>query len=158
MTQGKHGADAARKPAATNTRSFRTFLLVETLAAQQIGARIAHARRVRGLSQDELAEMTSFSKRSLQDYEAGVTIPYKHFREIGRLLNQPEEWFLYGDDDASAGPRQLLQQVASGVAVLMESREDVLRLLQETLAALERIEGNARRDEAGGSGRRRRTR
>ena len=42
--------------------------------------------------------MTSFSKRSLQDYESGDTIPYRHFAELGRLLGRQPEWFLHGED------------------------------------------------------------
>jgi repressor LexA len=71
---------------------------MQQFEAQEIGARIKQARLERGLTQEQLAEMASFSKRSLQDYEAGSTIPYSHFRELGRLLNKPPEWFLYGDE------------------------------------------------------------
>ena len=67
-------------------------------AAREIGARIQQARLEAGLTQEQLAEVSSFSKRSLQDYESGKTIPYKHLRELNRLLNRPTEWFLYGDE------------------------------------------------------------
>lgn len=87
----------AQELAATKSRNFRTFLLMQQFAAHEIGERIKLARKERGLTQDELAAMASFSKRSLQDYEYGKTIPYKHLRELARLLNRPEEWFLYGD-------------------------------------------------------------
>src|SRR3954471_19120300 len=97
MAQSSHRVRAAQELAATNPRNFRTFLLMAQFEAAEIGARIRQARNERGLSQDELAAMASFSKRSLQDYEAGVTIPYRHLREFGRLLNKPEEWFLYGE-------------------------------------------------------------
>jgi transcriptional regulator with XRE-family HTH domain len=64
--------------------------------AREIGKRIAEARILASLTQEELAEMASFSKRSLQDYETGVTIPYRHMREISRLLGREVEWFLHG--------------------------------------------------------------
>lgn len=71
--------------------------------AKEIGRRIAEARTLAGLTQEQVAEMASFSKRSLQDYEAGVTIPYKHMRELSRLLGREVDWFLRGseppDDD-----------------------------------------------------------
>jgi transcriptional regulator with XRE-family HTH domain len=73
---------------------------VQQFAAEEIGARIQQARKERGLTQEELAEMASFSKRSLQDYETGVTIPYRHMAEISRLLGRSVEWFLYGDEAA----------------------------------------------------------
>ena len=66
--------------------------------AKEIGQRIAEARTLAGLTQEQVAEMASFSKRSLQDYEAGVTIPYKHMREISRLLGREVEWFLHGEE------------------------------------------------------------
>lgn len=99
MAQSSPSLRAAQKLAATKTRNLRTLLLMEQFAAGEIGARIQQARRERGLTQEEFAELTTFSKRSLQDYESGVTIPYKHLREISRLLRRPEEWFLYGDPD-----------------------------------------------------------
>lgn len=70
--------------------------------AREIGARIHQARKESGLTQEQLAELGSFSKRSLQDYEGGKTIPYKQLAELGRLLNRPTEWFLYGDQDQLA--------------------------------------------------------
>lgn len=89
----------AQKLAATKGRNFRTFLLMQQFAADEIGARIAQARKERGLTQEQLAGMASFSQRSLQDYERGVTIPYRHMRELAKLLRRPEEWFLYGDPE-----------------------------------------------------------
>jgi transcriptional regulator with XRE-family HTH domain len=79
--------------------------------ADAIGARIRQARNERGLTQDELAAMASFSKRSLQDYEAGTTIPYRHLRELGRLMNKPEEWFLYGDQTVGGVGEQRLREI-----------------------------------------------
>lgn len=89
-----------RKAAATNARNFRTFLLVSQLEAQEIGARITQARKELGMTQEEVAEVATFSKRSLQDYEAGVTIPYRHLREISGLLKRPVEWFLHGTPES----------------------------------------------------------
>jgi transcriptional regulator with XRE-family HTH domain len=106
---------------------------MQQFAAREIGARIALARKERGLSQEELADMVAgFSKRSLQDYEAGVTIPYKHLNELGRLLKKPEEWFLYGDDE----------QEDAGGSSDERLREIVREELREIRAVLERIEGD----------------
>ena len=88
-----------RKSAATKSRSFRTFLLVSQFEAEEIGARIALARNERGMTQEELAGAATFSKRSLQDYETGVTIPYKHLRELSSLLGREVEWFLRGETE-----------------------------------------------------------
>lgn len=126
--QVKHRERAARKSAATNDRNFRTFLLVSQLEAEGIGQRIAYAREVAGLTQEQLADLAvGFSKRSLQDYEAGVTIPYKHLREIGRLLGRDPEWFLYGDkDELSADEISRLHEQVEG---LRERLDEILRRL-----------------------------
>lgn len=84
------------KSAATNDRNFHRFLLMAQLEAKAIGARIQQARLEAGMTQEQVAEIATFSKRSLQDYEGGVTIPYRHLREIGQLLDRPVEWFLHG--------------------------------------------------------------
>lgn len=74
--------------------------------------------------------MASFSKRSLQDYEAGNTAAYRHLGEISRLLNKPHEWFLYGDDTLAALDEQRLRGIL---------REEVRGIVREELdAALER--------------------
>lgn len=140
MAQVKHRRDTAQKPASRSSRSFRTFLLLQQFEAKEIGERIAQARLERGLTQEELAEMASFSKRSLQDYETGVTIPYRHLRELGRLLGKATEWFLYGkgEEDLSddrverligsvAGIQAAIEALQREVAALRESPEDQLR-------------------------------
>jgi transcriptional regulator with XRE-family HTH domain len=128
MPHVKHRHRTAQKPAATNHRNFRTFLLVAQFEAEAIGARIAKARREAGLTQEELAEMASFSKRSLQDYEAGVTVPYRHLRELAALLNQPVEWFLHGVDQSDP---ESLERLAERVEAVEGLLRDVLDLLRE---------------------------
>jgi transcriptional regulator with XRE-family HTH domain len=54
------------------------------------------------MTQEQVADVATFSKRSLQDYEAGVTIPYKHLREIGKILNREVPWFLHGEPEEEA--------------------------------------------------------
>ena len=116
-----------RSSAATNARNFRTFLLVSQFEAQAIGARIALARNEQGMTQEELAGAASFSKRSLQDYEAGVTIPYKHLCELGALLDRPVEWFLRGEPDAISSDR------LGGVEAQLQEALDRLRRVEELL-------------------------
>lgn len=131
------------KAAATDERTFSRFLLMSTmqgdLAAREIGARIALARNEAGMTQEELAGLCSFSKRSLQDYETGVTIPWRHMREISQILRRPVPWLLHGErPDADAETPQLeqrLEELVSAVEVLVrqttETREAVLLRLEE---------------------------
>lgn len=124
--------------AATNTRSFRTFLLVSQLQAQEIGARIALARNEAGLTQEQLADLGSFSKRSLQNWEAGVVIPYKSFEEISRLLGRPTDWFLRGErpaqDDESPRVELRLAELADAIELLRRQFQEA------TLAVTTRLE------------------
>lgn len=121
MTHVNHRSSAAKKLAATNGRSFRTFLLVSQFEAIEIGARIAAARKEKGLTQDELAALCTFSKRSLQDYEAGVTIPYRHLVELGGILGRTPAWFLHGADAKAEDPEAVRQAVRQELAALADS-------------------------------------
>ena len=125
--QTKRRGRATQVAAATKSRNFRTFLLMQRFEAQEIGERIKLARLERGLTQEELAEMSSFSKRSLQDYEGGLTIPYRHFRELSRLLNRPEEWFLYGGEALAAFDEERLRGI---VREEIEAALDSIRCLR----------------------------
>jgi transcriptional regulator with XRE-family HTH domain len=98
-TQYKRKKPVPKKHAATIARNLRTFLLVSQFEAEAIGARIAQARKEAGMTQEELAALASFSKRSLQDYEAGITIPYRHLQELGTLLRKPVDYFLHGEPE-----------------------------------------------------------
>ncbi|MBI3936390.1 MAG: helix-turn-helix transcriptional regulator [Betaproteobacteria bacterium] len=108
---------------------------MQQFEAQQIGARIARARKEAGLTQEDLAEMASFSKRSLQDYEAGVSIPYRHLRELGELLNRTAQWFLYGEVGVSESAeadrlRQIVrEELAAALAPVERMLEAELRRL-----------------------------
>lgn len=118
---------ATQDPSATNLRSFRTFLLMREFAAREIGERIALARReAGGMTQEQLGELLNVSTRSVQDYEAGGTIPWRHFQRLEQILKKSTPWFLYGDD--SVEQKQDLQ--AQILQELAELRELVQRLLE----------------------------
>lgn len=125
MTQSRRRSQIAQKHAATNDRTFRTFLLMEQFAAREVGERIAQARIEAGMTQEDLAEVSPFSKRSLQDYEAGVTIPYKHMRHLAKVLRRPVDWFLHGNPQPE--DEEQLARLEAEVAAL---RADVAELLR----------------------------
>lgn len=136
--QSRRRTGTAQKPAATNGRTFHTFLLMAQLEAREIGQRIRQKRKETGMTQEDLAMMASFSKRSLQDYESGATIPYRHLAEIGKLLNTDPSWFLYGPQEEKSASDQpsaaLEQQVADGLAAanrIQELLEELLRRLPD---------------------------
>jgi transcriptional regulator with XRE-family HTH domain len=110
---------ATQKRAATNDRNLRTFLLLAQFEILEIGRRVREARKKAGLTQEQLAAMCSFSKRSLQDYEAGVTEPYKHLREIAQATDRPLHWLLTGEEP----------QLDEEVADRLDRIEQVLEVL-----------------------------
>lgn len=143
------------KAAATNSRTFRTFLLMSQLQAREIGGRIKRKRIERGMTQEELAAMASFSARSLQDYENGVTIPYRHFREIGRLLDATPEWLMYGreepegeDQPVQESARDLLEGIALSLAEMADAQQEILLRLGQIETARRPDEGTTRRRRA----------
>lgn len=132
MTRAIHRSASAQEVAATNLRSFRTFLLMREFAAREIGQRIAQARKeAGGLTQAELAEALNVSQRSLQDYEAGKTIPWKHFQLLARIFDRPVEWFIHGQAGAGASDEDELVRLRAELAAEIER----LRLLNDALEA-----------------------
>jgi transcriptional regulator with XRE-family HTH domain len=66
---------------------------------RQVGARIAESRRLGGLTQRELADRLGVTVRTIQNYEAGVAVPYRHLRTIESLGHKRPGWILDGGGD-----------------------------------------------------------
>ena len=69
-----------------------------TIIRRKWGESIRTHRRLRGMTQEQLADLIGVSARSIQDYEAGVTIPWKHLRPIAQVTRCPVEWLIHGDE------------------------------------------------------------
>ena len=120
MRKSRHRYPSAQEVSATNLRNFRTFLLMRQFAAREIGARIAQCRReAGGMTQEDLAEALNVSKRSVQDYEAGVTIPWKYFQRLEQIFGRPLDWFLHGTEatgESGGGlPDEMLADIKAAV-------------------------------------------
>ena len=139
MAKSRRNFATAQKASATDLRSFRTFLLMRQFAAQEIGERIKQARlEAGGMTQEELADALDVSTRSLQAYEAGDTIPWKHFQALTRIFDRPLEWFLHGEGPATLAPNG---RPGSDVDVLRDEMVQGFASVQESLAAvLDRLE------------------
>src|ERR671920_317202 len=87
-----------------------------------IARRLQHARRTAGMTQRELADHLGLTPRSIQGYEAGAVVPYRHLRTIARLLGRDMTWLLDG-----RGPRR------TGGASLMDELDRRDRRLREEL-------------------------
>lgn len=89
QTKSTRTRGRTKKGSATKARYFRTFLLMQQFAPDQIGARIAQARReADGMTQETLADALDLSVRQLQNIEAGATIPWKQLQPTRGDLRQ----------------------------------------------------------------------
>ena len=132
------------KTAVTNDRNYRTFLLMAQLEAKAIGARIALARKEAGMTQEDVGDLASFSKRSLQDYETGVTIPYKHLRELSGLLDRPVEWYLHGEPSEEATAEALFAPRLDDIEEKLDRLTASVEKLAESVAASQSDPGDGR--------------
>jgi transcriptional regulator with XRE-family HTH domain len=97
---------------------------------QGIGARIAAARREAGLTQRELADRLGVTTRSIQNYESGSIIPYKHLRRIEMQAHKSVGWILSGegrDEDVTASLARLEQALERHHALLREHLATIQR-------------------------------
>jgi DNA-binding transcriptional regulator YiaG len=58
----------------TNSRTFRTFLLLMEVEPEKIRARLRQARKEAGLSQAAMAELLKVHKRSVENYVLFVLV------------------------------------------------------------------------------------
>jgi PAS domain S-box-containing protein len=71
--------------------------------AAAVGGRIAQARRRAGLTQKELAARVGVTQRSIQGYEAGAVVPYRHLDHLAEILGREAMWILTGDSTPMRG-------------------------------------------------------
>jgi transcriptional regulator with XRE-family HTH domain len=118
-----------QQDSATNLRNFRTFLLMRQFQQREIGERITLAmKEAGGMTQEELADLLNVSKRSVQDYVAGTTVPWKHFQLLEEIFKKPLSWFLHGEATADD---DRLGEVLAALAGLQGQVGEVLALLQQ---------------------------
>ena len=94
-----------------------------------VGKRIAQARRESGMTQAELAAALQVTVRSIQNYESGVSVPYRHLRTIESLTHKRPGWTLDGDGDGALDSKiAALQETIEAHRTAMEEH---LRLMRE---------------------------
>jgi transcriptional regulator with XRE-family HTH domain len=116
---------------------------VDSRQAKEIGRRIALARNeTGGMTQVQLAELLNVSARSVQDYEHGVTVPWRYFERLEEITGRPLRWFLHGEERPSVRVVDEYQDLATRRHDELTRRLDELReeqkLITLRLAALER--------------------
>jgi transcriptional regulator with XRE-family HTH domain len=117
--------------------------------AREVGLRIARARHGAGwMTQKTLAELLCVCKRSVQAYEAGTTIPYRHLHRLADIFERPASWFLYGeepaDDSATAAERdeEIIKRLDAQTRVLKALTTQIGEV-RSVLAALDARFANA---------------
>jgi len=110
-----------------------------------IGRRIAEARRGGGLTQRELADRLGVTVRTVQNYEAGVAVPYRHLRSIESVGHKRPGWILQGGED------QGLDVTISSLHQAMERHQ---ALMQRHLEEMRRHTARLREQRQARSGRR----
>ena len=99
-----------------------------------VGRRIAQARRESGMTQAELAAALQVTVRSIQNYESGVSVPYRHLRTIESLTHKRPGWTLDGDGDGALDAKiAALQETIETHQGAMELH---LRLMSEHIEPL----------------------
>lgn len=101
--------------------------------AVEVGGRIVEARREAVLTQAQLAKELGVSERSIQAYETGDVIPYRHIRDLARVLGQPADWLLHGET-IQPDPDAVMTEIR---ALRTEVRDltDTVRDLADAVAA-----------------------
>ena len=126
---------------------------MEAEERRRIGARIARARRESGLTQRELADELGITTRSVQSYEAGAIVPWRHLRRIELLTQRRAGWLLQdGDAPDNAISAQAIHELLEAMNEHQELLRRQLQLLQKNTAKLaqrrvERADGSPVRED-----------
>lgn len=88
--------------------------------AEEVGRRIAKARlEAGGMTQEELSDLVGVTKRSVQLWEAGESIPYRHMPKLEGVLRRSTAWLLYGDEGVES-PDAGLERLERGLQELRD--------------------------------------
>ena len=75
--------------------------MLSAVERRLIGRRIAEARQGASLTQVALASELGVTPRSLQNWEAGSVVPYRHLNRIENLTHRRRGWLLKGGEGDS---------------------------------------------------------
>jgi transcriptional regulator with XRE-family HTH domain len=109
---------------------------------ERIGARIAQARKAQGLTQRDFAELLGVTVRSLQHYEAGRIVPYRHFPRMEAVTSKRPGWFLQSEHEGYASVTALTA-LRDQLTTHLELLETRLRTLSENVERLRELRESA---------------
>lgn len=133
-------------------------LLVMALAPEEIGERIKQRREDLGWTHRKLADEIGVGERTVQRWQKGRDpttgkswLPrLATLMELADVMSVERSYFTEKPErvDQAEAQAELMRQVASGVATLEQSQENVIDRLQEILDRLTTIEGSLSHPEA----------
>jgi len=109
---------------------------------REIGRRIAYARKEHGgMTQAQLSEVLDVSARTVQDYERGLRVPWKHFQRLEEIFGYSIGWWLRGEEPGSSMPGRIRAELAAAGydPDVEERRHDELMARLEELRESQRV-------------------
>jgi transcriptional regulator with XRE-family HTH domain len=92
-----------------------------------IGEKLRRLRKLAGYSQAELASQVGVSKRTLQDWEAGLKVARpRNLDALSKTLGVPKGWF----HDADAGLRNAIAEAVTDLEIAHRSMGQALDRLK----------------------------
>ena len=102
----------------------------------KIGPRLARVRKLRNMTQGQLAERVGVTKQTISNYENGVRMPdFEILDAISIALNTTLSYLIGSSDDPDEKPRKAPQDI--GDQRTAPSRSPEWRVLSEGLGILE---------------------
>jgi predicted transcriptional regulator len=120
---------------------------VTDLEAKEIGRRIALARKEAGaMTQTQLAGLLNVSARSVQDYEHGITVPWRHFERLEQIFpGKSLAWFLHGEAEPPARVDEYRDMTLRHHDELLRRLDDLREAQSRIMSRLDRLERQPRR-------------
>ena len=97
---------------------------------EEVGQRIAAARRAAGLTQRELAESVGTSLGRVDRYELGRSDPSEHLERIAKVTRRSTRWLLTGSD-----PEETDEAMLAALGHRVEEARHAAGLTESELAA-----------------------
>jgi hypothetical protein len=88
------------------------------------------------MTQKTLAELLCVCLRSVQAYEAGRTIPYRHLHRLAEIFEKPSSWFLDGERATEEDASQVDHEAQ--IVKRLEDQTRVLKALAVQIRAMRR--------------------
>jgi transcriptional regulator with XRE-family HTH domain len=120
---------------------------VTDLEAKEIGRRIALARKEAGaMTQNQLAGLLNVSARSVQDYEHGITVPWRHFDRLEQIFpGKSLAWFLHGEREPPTRAEEDRDRSFRQHEELLQRLDDLREVQRVIMSRLDQLERLPRR-------------